>query len=84
MGTKTTDECKTQYKITNRLNKMVDTDNRAERENINHELRELTHGFWYQKYKAIRRILQSSDTSENKCLKVKKALDTPNNAIEEL
>lgn len=84
MRNKVTDEYKTQLNITNRLNKIVDTEDRFERKKIKHELRDLTHGFWYQKYKKIREIIESKDSSDNKCFKIKKALDTPKNAIDTL
>ncbi len=81
MRNKRTDEWRTQRNITTRLNKMTRTDNRAERQRIREELRELTYDFWYQKFKLIRDLLQGEGAAQTKCRWIQKIIDTPRDGL---
>ena len=52
MAQKKTNEYTTQYKITKRLNAI---DISGDNTQIKNELRDITYGFWYKKFKKIRR-----------------------------
>jgi hypothetical protein len=78
MGKKKHDEFVTQYKITRRLNKIAAPNKRPEeRKRLHKELRNLTYGFWYQKFTRIRQILHSRSIADDKCRKIEEILDTP-------
>jgi len=78
MGQKKDDEWITQYKITRRLTKIAAPNkNVEEREKLHKELRNLTHDFWYQKFKRIREKLHSDNAADDKCRDIQKILDIP-------
>ncbi len=78
MGKEKDDEWITQYKITRRLTKIAAPNKSAEeREKLHKELYDLTHGFWYRKFKMIRQKLHSSNAADDKCRYIQKILDTP-------
>ena len=81
MTNKKTDEYKTQYKITSRLNKIVTTDDRKKRKELKDELYGLTNRFWYRKFKKIRNVLQSNASAETKCNKIQQIIDTPKDGL---
>ena len=78
MGKNKDDEWITQYKITRRLTKIAAPNKSAEeREKLRKELYDLTHDFWYQKFKKIREKLHSGNATDDKCRDIQKILDFP-------
>ena len=78
MGKNKDDEWITQYKITRRLTKIAAPNKSAEdREKLRKELYDLTHGFWFQKFKRIREKLHSGNAADDKCRDIQKILDFP-------
>lgn len=84
MSSKKTDEYKTQYGITSRLNKIVVTDDRRKRKELKAELYELTNHFWYRKFTIIRKVLQGRAPAKTKCSKIQEVIDTPKEGLSNL
>jgi len=84
MSSKKTDEYKTQYGITSRLNKIVVTDDRRKRKELKAELYDLTNHFWYRKFTIIRKVLQGRAPAKTKCSKIQEVIDTPKEGLSNL
>lgn len=78
---KKNDEYNTQNIITRRLNKIVTTDDRKKRKELRDELYDLTNGFWYLKFKVIRKVLQGKDSAATKCNNIQQVIDTPKDGL---
>ena len=81
MAIKKTDEYRTQYRITKRLNQIVATDDKKKRKELKDEVYDLTNHFWYRKFKIIRRVLQSRAAAKAKCSKIQEIIDTPKEGL---
>jgi hypothetical protein len=84
MTNKKTDEYKTQYGITSRLNRIVMSNDRNKRKALKDELYDLTNHFWYRKFTIIRKVLQGRAPAKTKCSKIQEVLDTPKEGLSNL
>jgi len=84
MSKKKTDEYKTQYGITSRLNKIVASNDRKKRKELKDELYDLTNHYWYRKFTIIRTVLQGRAPAKTKCLKIQEVIDAPKHGLSNL
>ena len=84
MSKKKTDEFKTQYGITSRLNKIVAANDSKKRKKLKDELYDLTNHYWYRKFTIIRKVLQGRAPAKTKCSKIQEVIDTPKDGLSNL
>jgi len=84
MSKKKTDEYKTQYGITSRLNKIVAANDSKKRKKLKDELYDLTNHYWYRKFTIIRKVLQGRAPAKTKCIKIQEVIDAPKHGLSNL